>query len=89
MKSKIVYILAGVCCAVLVFVFALLPQLDAVQASGGSGLKFSEVRNSQCTTSCQTYVSCGSDCDSESEDCCTAAAGEGGSCLYCEAVVVE
>lgn len=87
MKSKIVYGLAGVCCAALFFVFVLLPRLDAVQASGGSGYLHSEVRKPGCFSPCQTYSLCKGECDSENQNCCEAAAGEGGSCLYCQEAV--
>ena len=41
-KSRFVYALTGACCAILIFVFLLLPRLEIVQASGGVGLKYNE-----------------------------------------------
>lgn len=89
MNSRFVYALAGVCCAILIFVFMVLPRLDVVQASGMSSLQYTEIENSGCFSPCNTYSSCGGECDSEQADCCSAGAGVGGSCLYCEEVVVE
>ncbi len=87
-KSRFVYALTGACCAILIFVFLLLPRLEIVQASGGVGLEFQQVDNSACTTSCGTYISCGGSCGGDKE-CCSAGAGSGGFCLYCETLTVE
>ena len=83
MRSNVVCMLVGICCAVFIFVFVLLPRIDQVQASNVPTLKFHEVENMQCPGPCHTRVSCEDDCE-EGDKCCAAGTGETGSCLeYC------
>jgi len=88
MKKNFGMILAGICCAVLIFSFLILPRLDETRASGGGDLQYHEGTKSGCFTPCESYVSCGGSCG-DNQDCCAGGSGTGGACLYCDEVTVK
>ncbi len=84
MKSKLGYIIAGIICGVLVFVLVLLPHIEHLEASSVPAHEYTEERGvAGCFPPCQTYVSCGGECE-DGEECCSSGAPKTGSCLYCE-----
>ncbi len=84
LKSKLGYIIAGMICGVLVFVLVLLPQIERLEASGVPSREYEETHGEAgCFPPCETYVSCGGECE-DGEECCSSGAPKTGSCLYCE-----
>ena len=84
--KKISYAAAGAICAVLIFVFLILPRMEPVEAATDvPNYELVESYNPNCPGPCNTYVVCTGSCDEdEGEECCDPGApGNQGSCMFC------
>ena len=83
--KKFGYAAAGVICAVLMFVFVILPRMEPVEAANAPTLEYVEVRDTKCWGPCHKRAQCTGECDEdEDEECCYPGnEDDGGSCMLC------
>ncbi|MYD18185.1 MAG: hypothetical protein F4X05_00885 [Rhodothermaceae bacterium] len=83
--KKFGYAAAGVICAVLMFVFVILPRMEPVEAANAPTLEYVEVSDTKCWGPCHKRAQCTGECDEdEDEECCYPGnEDDGGSCMLC------
>ena len=84
--KKFGYAAAGAICAVLMFVFVILPRMEPVEAATNvPNYELIEEENTECPGPCHTWFECSGSCDEkEGEECCEQGLPEdNGACSFC------